>query len=159
MRQEAFVSVRRPFFSPFNEFFNTFENELEAKRLSNPIASQLLESENGFLISYDIPGINVSDINVQLDDDYLTISAERKNPFDKEGSIIKKYNQSYLLPKNIDRDKINAHYENGVLSLSLPKIEELKTNKKIQVLTGEKPKSWSNLLSFKKKESESLVHW
>lgn len=158
MRQGTFVSIRRPFLSPFNEFLTDFENEFEAKLLSNPGTSQLLDSENGFLISYDMPGINFSDINIELDQGYLTISAERKNPFDKEGSIIKKYTQSYLLPKNIDQDKINAHYENGVLSLSIPKIEELKTKKKIQVLTGEKPKSWSNLLSLKKRETESLVN-
>lgn len=158
MRQGTFVSVRRPFFSPFNELFNDFEREFETKTVGSPASTQLLENENGFFISYDMPGINFSDINIELDEDYLTISADRKNPFDKEGSVIKKYSQSYLLPQNIDKEKISAHYENGVLGLNIPKIEATKTKKKIQVSTGEKPKTWSNFLSFKKSENESLAN-
>lgn len=158
MRQGTFVSVRRPFFSPFNDIFNDFERELETKLAGPPASTQLLENENGFFISYDMPGINFSDINIELDEDYLSISADRKNPFDKEGGVIKKYTQTYMLPKNIDKEKINAHYENGVLSLTIPKIEESKTKKKIQVLTGEKPKTWSNFLSFKKTEAGSLAN-
>ena len=158
MRQRTFVSVSRPFFSPFNEFINDFDNEFETKLLNHTTNSQLLETESGFLISYDMPGISFSDINIELDEDYLTISAERKNLFEKEPAVIKKYQQSYLLPKNIDQEKINAHYENGVLSLSIPKMELLKTKKKIEVLTGEKSKSWGNFLSFKKKENESLAN-
>lgn len=157
MRQGTFVNVGRPLFSPFNDFFYDFDKGLETK-FSNSTASQLLETEDGFFISYDMPGINFSDINIELDEDCLTISAERKNPFDKEGRLLKKYSQSYLLPKNIEQDKINAHYENGVLSLSIPKMVVSKTKKKIEVLTGEKPKSWMNFLNFKKQEAETLAN-
>ena len=117
-----------------------------------------METDEAFLASLDIPGVNFSDINIELEDNRLTISAERKNPFGRNGESVKKYSQTLTLPKNIEEEKINAHYENGVLSLTLPKMADHKYKKKIQVLTGPKPKTWSNFLNFKKSETENVVN-
>lgn len=158
MKQRAILTFGEQPFSPFASLARELNRELEKEIYQNFQAPQFLETEEGFLASLDIPGVNFADINIELEDNKLTISAERKNPFDKTGESVKKYNQTLTLPKNIEEDKISAHYENGVLSLTLPKMADQKYKKKIQVLTGQKPKAWSNFLNFKKSESENVVN-
>lgn len=158
MRQRAILTFGEQPFSPFASLARELNRELEKEFYTNYEAPQLLETEEAFLASLDIPGVNFSDINIELEDNKLTISAERKNPFDKSGESVKKYSQVLTLPKNIEEDKISAHHENGVLSLTIPKMADQKYKKKIQVLTGQRPKSWSNFLSFKKSENESIVN-
>lgn len=158
MRQRAILTFGEQPFSPYAYLAKELNREFEKNLYQNYDAPQFLEVEKGFLASLDIPGVNFSDINIELEDNRLIISAERKNPFDKNGESKKRYNQVLTLPKNIEVDKINAHYENGVLSLTLPKIEEQKYKKKIQVLTGQKPASWTNFLNFKKNETENIAN-
>lgn len=162
MRQRTILTFGEQPFSPFaslaRELNRELNRELGKELYSNFEAPQFLETEEAFLASLDIPGVNFTDINIEVEDNRLIISAERKNPFDSTGETTKKYSQTYTLPKNIEEDKINAHYENGVLSLTLPKLANHKTKKKIQVLTGQKPKNWSNFLNFKKNESENIMN-
>jgi HSP20 family protein len=162
MRQRAILTFGEQPLSPFASFARDFSRELnrelEKDMYQNFETHQFMETPEAFLASLDIPGVNFSDINIELEDNKLTISAERKNPFDKTGESVKKYAQTFTLPKNVEEDKINAHYENGVLSLVLPKPADYKSKKKIQVLTGQKPKNWSNFLNFKKNETESALN-
>ncbi len=156
MRQRAFVHVGQPFFSPLSEFVNNFDRELSLNR--TVLGPQFFETEDAYLASYDIPGVNFTDINIEVEEDTLTIMAERKNPFDKTGEMTKKYSKSILLPKNSDQENVTAHYENGVLSLAIPKIVDQKLKKKIQVLTGDKEKKWTSFLNFDKRESQEVVN-
>lgn len=158
MRQRTILTFGEQPFSPFASLARELNRELQKEMYQGHEAPQFLETEEAFLASLDIPGVNFSDINIELEDNRLIISAERKNPFDKTGESTKKYSQTFALPKNIEEDSINAHYENGVLSLTLPKMPNHKIKKKIQVLTGQKPKSWSNFLNFKKNETENVVN-
>ena len=158
MRQRTILTFEEQPFSPFASLARELNRELEKEMYQDYGAPQFLETEEAFLASLDIPGVNFSDINIELEDNRLIISAERKNPFDKTGQSTKKYNQTFILPKNIEEEKINAHYDNGVLSLTIPKMADHKTKKKIQVITGQKPKNWSNFLNFKKNEAENVVN-
>ena len=158
MRQTAIVTFTEQSFSPFAYLVKELNKELGKELYQSFEIPQFLETEEGFLASLDIPGVNFSDINIELEDNILTISAERKNPFDQKGESIKKYSQIFTLPKNIEEDQINAHYENGVLNLTLPKLADHKIKKKVQVLTGQKPKNWASFLSFKKNETENVVN-
>jgi HSP20 family protein len=66
-------------------------------------------------------------------------------------------NKVFAVPKNTDVEQISAHYENGVLNLAFPKLDENIFKKKIQVVTGEKPKLWQNLLGLgKEKKNDTL---
>jgi HSP20 family protein len=158
MRQRTFLTFGEQPFSPFASLARELNRELEKETFQSYGSPQFLETEEAFLASLDMPGVNFSDINIELEDNRLMISAERKNPFDKTGEGAKKYSQIFTLPKNIEEEKINAHYENGVLSLTLPKMADHKTKKKIQVINGQKPKDWSNFLNFKKNETENIVN-
>lgn len=158
MRQRTILTFGEQPFSPFASLARELNNELEKEFYQGQTAPQFLETEEAFLASLDIPGVNFSDINIELEENRLIISAERKNPFDRTGEATKKYAQTFIMPKNIEEDKINAQYENGVLSLTLPKMDDYKTKKKIQVTNGPRPKSWSNFLNFKKNEVENVVN-
>lgn len=158
MRERAVLTFGELPFSPFASLASELNRELKKEMYQNFESPQFLETEEGFLASLDIPGVNFSDINIEFEDNMLNISAERKNPFDNSGKSVKKYNQILTLPKTIEEDKISAHYENGVLSLTLPKKVDHKSKKKIQVLNGQKPKDWTNLLNLKKSESVNAIN-
>lgn len=158
MRQKTILTFGQQPFSPFTLLAKELSRGLEEELYQNMEAPQYFETEEAFLASLDMPGVTFSDINIEIEDNKMIITAERKHPFDKTGEMTRKYAQTLSLPKNIEEEKISAHYENGVLSLTLPKMDEQKTRKKIEVLTGQKPKTWSTLLNFKKTETEKTLN-
>ena len=100
----------------------------------------IYETENDYKMIYDIPGIEKDDINIKIEKDILTVTAEcKKEPiegFDCIGSEfdLTGYTRSFNLNNVVDSTKIEANFENGVLQLTLPKKEEKKTKEiKIKV--------------------------
>ncbi|WP_456432235.1 Hsp20/alpha crystallin family protein [Nitratifractor sp.] len=90
------------------------------------------EKEN-FTIEIDLPGVKKEDINVSIEGDYLTVTAERKmkEEVKKEDyylmeSAFGKYTRSFYLPEDIDRDSIEARYENGRLIITFEKVASKK---------------------------------
>lgn len=97
------------------------------------------ENESSYSFHIDLPGLKKEDIQIDLADNRLTISGERKTETTSEnekGHIIErvfgKFQRSFDLPKNIDSENVIAKYENGVLNLEIPKSQETK-NKKILI--------------------------
>ena len=90
------------------------------------------ESDDLFQIKADIPGLTKKDIKVSLKGDQLTISGERKKISDNENDhyhyrerSIGKFKRSFNLPESINKDKIQASFKNGILSIELEKHEEI----------------------------------
>lgn len=86
------------------------------------------ENENSYLVTVDVPGVKKEDVEVSIDGNQVTISAEVKRESKKtEGKDIRSeryYGTAYrafMLPHEIDDSKALAQYENGVLQLTLPK--------------------------------------
>ena len=86
-----------------------------------------------YTIEVDLPGVSKEDINVSIEGDYLTVTAERKMQKEvKEEdyylmeSAFGKYTRSFYLPEDIDRDSIDAHYENGRLTITFEKVASKK---------------------------------
>lgn len=84
-------------------------------------------------IEIDLPGVEKSEIELKIEDDYLTVNAMRKTKNDvKEEdyylleSRFGLISRSFVLPKDVDREKISANYEDGRLYISLEKQEERK---------------------------------
>lgn len=111
------------------------EEKVESTRgyyYNNPDCD-IYENENEFKIVFEIPGIEKDDINVKVEKDVLTITAEsRKEPPEGYDGLWSEmdysgYRRSFNLNNLIDRDKIAADYVDGVLTLTLPKREEQKT--------------------------------
>ena len=99
-------------------------------------AANIRESEDKFEVELAIPGMNKNDLKIELDQDVLTISAERKDQKeaeDKRDNYFKKefsyqsFERKFSLPVNtVDSDHIKASYQNGILQIDLPKRDEVK---------------------------------
>lgn len=111
---------------------------------------QFHETDGGYVATIDMPGINSKDLKLEAEGHELVIVAERKKrDFDHNGITSRKYTRRLTIPENVDRDKIEAHCEDGVLTLALPKFEESKA-RKIEIKTGqEATKGWKGLFGPK----------
>ena len=73
----------------------------------------------------ELPGVNREDIKVEMVDGYLTINASRQNPAaEGRGEESYSFSRAVGVPENVQADKVGAAYENGVLTVTLPKQEE-----------------------------------
>ena len=130
----------------FNDFFNDdFYGSVLGRRQAASPAVNIVDTGNGFRIEIGAPGIAKEDFKVDIDkDNLLTISAEKKTEKEEKNErYLRKefgysqFKQTLLLPDEIDKDLIAASYENGVLSVSIPKktkTEEAEKNRTIDVL-------------------------
>jgi len=91
----------------------------------------VVESEKAFELHVEVPGMNKEDFNIEINDNYLTISGERKFSTEKNEkdfhTIETRYgsfSRSFTLPDSVSSDKINAKYNNGILELTIPKDEK-----------------------------------
>jgi HSP20 family protein len=92
----------------------------------------LFEDKDNTYVRAELPGINRSDINVEMVEDYLTISGTRKTSGEKENGQNEQsfsFSRSVTIPEHVQSDKVTASYENGVLTVTLPKREEAKPKK------------------------------
>jgi len=91
------------------------------------------ETDTNYIVSVDLPGINKDDINVELNDHILKISGQRKSEVKKENEKVFKEEQNFgsffsriTLPEDVRTADMNAEYKNGVLTISMPRIETVK---------------------------------
>ncbi len=110
-------------------FFNDAFGELTASpTAADRFPVDLYEDKNNTYVRAELPGIDRANINVELVDDYLTITATRKTTTDgREDSF--NFSRSVLVPDSAQADKVSATLENGVLTVTLPKREEAKPRK------------------------------
>ena len=99
------------------------------------------DDKNNYILEIDIPGFKKEDIDIEYDNDYLTVKVERreietndvkKEYIKKERSMYEQYERSFYIG-NIDEKDIKAKFENGILKLTIPKEYEEKVNKKIEI--------------------------
>lgn len=97
--------------------------------VSNKTVSEFQETDSAYLLSMDLPGVSKSSLDIQVEGENLVISGVRKRAFAKEDEQEQKITRSFVLPKQVDTNKIEAHSEDGVLYIALPKIEQAKPRK------------------------------
>ncbi len=122
-------------FREMDEFFNS-----TSRNVANPFATDVIDNGDSFELNAELPGFKKEDINLSIENDCLTISAERKlNKDEKVTNFIKRerfygsYSRSFDLT-GIDVDKISAAYVDGVLKLTLPKeAEEVPVSRSIKI--------------------------
>jgi HSP20 family protein len=128
-----------PLFRDFDELFKDFGvDRSDAPVVFNPPAD-VIETADAFEVHLDLPGFKPEQIEVKVEDDVLTISAERKSEKrdEKKGYLRTertwgRFARSFVLPDTIDAAEPKAHYEAGVLKLHLAKKPEVKP-KMVQV--------------------------
>jgi len=111
----------------------TTEGDEQLMRGAWAPAVDIHESEEGFTVTADLPGVNKEDIKIDLKDNTLMISGEKKfeekTPKDNCIRIERSYGnfvRSFSMPNNIDSGKIKATFKDGTLELNIPKKEEAK---------------------------------
>jgi HSP20 family protein len=102
--------------------------------------ADILENDKAYEIQFAVPGMSKEDFTIDLKDNYLTVSGERKFTSEKNEKNFRSvetqfgsFSRSFALPENVDASKINAKYTNGILEVTIPKDEKkaLKTTIKV----------------------------
>lgn len=152
----------RDLFNEFDRFFSTFEDNVlgfqNSKTDHNEISLnpsvEVEETDQAYLLSFDLPGVKESDIKIDLQKNHLKISAERRKEQREGQNFLQKsygrYERTFILPEGIQDDQVEAHHADGVLTIALPKAAPIQA-RSIQVKKGEQ-----GLLDrwFGKKETE-----
>jgi HSP20 family protein len=100
----------------------------------------IFEEENAFEIHVAVAGMKKDDFKIDLNDNYLTISGERKFSKEKKENNYRlietqygTFSRSFTLPENVDASKINAKYNDGILEITIPKDEKKVLKQTIKV--------------------------
>ncbi len=110
-----------------------------------------------YLLNFDLPGISKDDVKVEIKDGRLSVSGERRSEV-KEGDYTEKsygkFERMMTLPQDANEGDIQAHFENGVLSLAIPKAKKAQP-KPIAIHEGKREGFWSKLLHGPEAETEN----
>ncbi len=130
--------------SLWRELHNDMDSWLTAANGQMEVASRwapsvdVVEEKNSYVLKADLPGVDRKDIDIVFEDGALTVQGERTANVESEHDGYKRIERSYgsfkrtfRMPDNIDADAISAKNENGVLEVTIPKLE--KAQKKIEV--------------------------
>ena len=116
---------RRNNFDVFDDFFG----DSFFKENNKMMKTDIKEHDNSYELIVDLPGLNKENINLEIENGYLTISAQTKkdNEEQEEGKFIRRerysgeYQRSFYVGDNITEEDIKASFKNGVLNINLPK--------------------------------------
>lgn len=130
-------------YNPVNDFIPTSFNTLIDRFFNDSVTRaggsqysfvprvDIVEEDKAFEIHLAVPGMNKEDFKIDLNDNYLTVSGERKFPKDRKESNFHSietqygtFSRSFSLPENVDAEKISAQYNNGILEINVPKDEK-----------------------------------
>ena len=124
--------------------FPEVDKALYGKHASHEMKTDVKETDSGYEVDIDLPGFKKDEINVQLDNGYLSISAAKgldKEEKNKEGKYIRKeryagaMSRSFYVGDALTQEDIKAKYESGILRLSIPTKEakQLEATKRIAI--------------------------
>ena len=129
---------------PFEKHFFGERNPLYGKHAKNIMKTDVKETDNSYELDIDLPGFKKEDINVQLDNGYLTIAAskslEKEDEHEKSHYIRQErysgsMSRSFYVGNDVKQEDIHAKYEDGILKLAVPKkaTKAIESNKYIQI--------------------------
>lgn len=130
--------------SLFEDVFSPLARGGTNRNLLRAPEADVFETQNDLQVVMDTPGMRTEEIEISLENNVLTISGERRADW-KEGDEkhtwhlserrYGRFSRSFVLPRDVDADRIAANFENGVLQLSIPKSEKAR-RRKIEIRAG-----------------------
>jgi HSP20 family protein len=149
-------------FEDFDRIVDSFLRPTFATTINFQPSCDVNETKDHYLVSFDMPGVKKEDIKIEVQGNQLVISGERQREVNEENGeatlhherMYGRFERTFTLPATIAADKIEAHYENGVLNVALPKAETAK-GRTIQIQTGQGG-LLSKLLGAKKEANKEL---
>lgn len=131
-------NLQREVDSLFDRFFNRNGGDGSTSTVWSP-RTDLVETDDDFRLRLDVPGLTKEDISINLQNRTLTVSGERTSERTEESEEFVRverafgnFHRSFTLPDAVDEDNIEATYDNGVLTISVPKTEE-RTRRQIEI--------------------------
>jgi HSP20 family protein len=125
-----------------NPWQDWFSGGLPAKPLAAPLVN-ISERKEGYLVSLAAPGLQKKDFKIDVEGNLLNISCEledtveeKEEKFSRKEYSYSSFERSFTLPDEVNKEKIDARYHDGILEIKLPKKEEAKKltiSKQIQV--------------------------
>ena len=138
----ALLMRPEPFSQEVNRLFNTLFDAGEAANQRWVPAMDLVEAEDHFVLKADLPGLSEEDVSIEVADNTLTISGERKSEHEsRERGWFRversfgRFSRSLTLPEGVDPEAVTAEFDRGVLSVRIPKPEERKP-RRVQIHAG-----------------------
>ena len=128
---------------PFWKGFNDIDRKLYGRRAAREMLTDVREHDNHYEVIIDLPGFKKDEITIELKDGSLTVTAAKglnKDEKDKEGTLIRQERYSGMMQRtfyvgeNIRHEEIKAKFENGVLTLEIPKEETPKLPEKKTIM-------------------------
>lgn len=124
----------------FSDIMDEFFNDAVATRQSTFSPSiDISETDKQFIIDVEVPGMNKKDIDLNIENDMLTISGERSFKKEEDGKQFHRveshygtFNRTFRLPDHVDSESVKATYDNGILQITFNKSEE-KLRKQIEI--------------------------
>jgi HSP20 family protein len=108
-------------------------------------AMDLVETDDQFVLKADLPGLNEGDVNIEVEDNVLTVSGERKSEHEdkREGYYrversFGSFRRTLTLPEGVDPEGVSATFDKGVLEVRIPKPEQRKP-RRVAIQVGDKP--------------------
>jgi HSP20 family protein len=134
--------ITRSSYKPFlwsNIFDDDFFPVMQGRNTSMP-AVNIREDEKRFTIDLAVPGMDKKDLKIEINEDVITISSEHREEKEEKNNDFKRREFSYTsfcrnfyLPENVNKEKIDASYKDGILTVVLPKEDEEKSKISRQV--------------------------
>ena len=140
-RGETFPAFSSMFGDFFDKAFSDWSSTNFSLTNTTLPATNIKETKDDFVVTMAVPGMNKKDFKIDLNDNVLTISSEKKaEKEDKDENYSRReysyqsFSRSFTLPKEVVNDeKISAKYDSGELQITIPKKEEAKPKKPVQI--------------------------
>ena len=117
----------------FNNFFSRSFSDDDYPEIDWSPSVDIMEKESEYFLRAELPGLNKDDVKITLQDNVLTLKGEKKEEVKEENKNYHlcerkhgKFLRSFRIPTPVETKKIDASYNDGILTISLPKTEEAK---------------------------------
>lgn len=119
-------------YDDFDKIMDSFFNTAPSRKVRVP-SVDIRESESGYSLEAELPGLTENDVDVQVEENLLTISSKKSEEKEEKNDryvmrerSAMEFQRSFVLPKDADSQAIEARFKNGLLTLDIPKLPETK---------------------------------
>lgn len=141
-------------YQPTNDVFSPLFEDLFSRPLGRMAGgangllrapeADVVETEREILVVMDTPGMSAENMDIGLENNVLTVSGERRSEWQEEGNQrfhlserrYGSFSRSFILPRDVDQEQIQARFENGVLTVRIPKSEKAR-RRRIEIQSGD----------------------
>lgn len=156
-------NLPRDVFEDFDRIVDSLLRPTLANTVNFQPSCDVSEAKTHYMVSFDMPGVKKDDIKIEVQGNQLVISGERQREVKEENGeestlhherVYGTFERRFALPNTINAEKIEAHFENGVLKVALPKAEAA-NGRTIQIQSGQGG-LFSKLIGSKKESSQGM---